>query len=98
MLKYAGISSFMHYLKQLKISVDMGDEIFQNMREGNWFIDYTFDRLGFMKEELQEVIEYVGDLFEQVKKLPHSFRPKFGALAIEKVYNAALKDLISFKI
>jgi hypothetical protein len=41
----------------------MGDEIFNNMREGNWFIDYTLDRLSFMKDELGDVIKYLSDLF-----------------------------------
>lgn len=30
----------------------MGDEIFNNMREGNWLIDYITDRLKWMESDL----------------------------------------------
>lgn len=42
---YAGLSSFIFKLKQIKLNKDMGDELFDNIREGNWYIDYTLDRI-----------------------------------------------------
>ena len=92
----------MHYYKKLKINVDMGDEIFGNMRDGNWLIDYSRNRLqsdhNIMGTELEAVFDFYGEFFEDVKKLPVSFRPKYGSAIIEKVYNAALKYLIQYKM
>lgn len=39
----------MRTIRQLKVSGDMGHELFNNMREGNWMLDYTVDRLSFMQ-------------------------------------------------
>lgn len=46
------MTSIIHLLRILKVSGDMGHEIFDNIRQGNWLIDYSINRLGFMKEEL----------------------------------------------
>lgn len=50
--RYAGITSFMTHYRRLKVSGDMGHELFSNMRDGNWLIDYSTERLGFMREDL----------------------------------------------
>lgn len=35
---YAGITSFIHILNELKISHDMGHELFNNIRNGDWYL------------------------------------------------------------
>ena len=39
--KYAGIASFMTIYRRLKVSGDMGHELFDNMRKGNWYLEYA---------------------------------------------------------
>lgn len=46
----------MHILKQIKISHDMGHELLENLRRGDWFIEYTRNRLLYMEEELGQTI------------------------------------------
>ena len=50
--KYSGLASIMHMLRYLKVQGDMGHELFQNMRAGNWLLDYSLDRLEFMPDLL----------------------------------------------
>ena len=50
--QYAGITSVIHMLRGLKISKDMGAELFDNIRKGDWLIDYTVNRIiDYQKQE-----------------------------------------------
>lgn len=42
---YAGLTSVVHLLRELKLSKDMGAELFENIRAGDWLIDYTVGRI-----------------------------------------------------
>lgn len=42
---YCGIASFIHLLGKIKKDKDMGAEIFDNIRQGDWYLDYTVERL-----------------------------------------------------
>jgi hypothetical protein len=42
----------MSFYKKLKVSGDMGHELFDNMRKGDWYLEYAKDRLTFMQTEL----------------------------------------------
>jgi glycogen debranching enzyme len=44
-MTYCGIASFMTIFRQLKASGDMGHELFDNMRNGDWYIEYVLNRL-----------------------------------------------------
>ena len=46
---YAGITSFMSVYKKLKVSGDMGHELLDNMRKGDWYLEYAKDRITFMQ-------------------------------------------------
>ena len=43
--QYAGLTTYMYLLNELKFTKDMGAELFDNLRNGNWLIDYVVDRL-----------------------------------------------------
>jgi hypothetical protein len=60
-MTYCGIASFMTILRELKLSGDLGHELFNNMRQGDWYLDYAINRLHFMKDELQPVIDFLLD-------------------------------------
>ena len=44
-MPYSGIASLIHMFKKTKLTKDLGAEIFENMREGNWLLDYTVSRI-----------------------------------------------------
>lgn len=95
---YSGIASFMTLLRQLKVSGDMGHELFNNMRAGDWYLDYAKDRLNFMKSELRSVIEFLEKNYSLIKILPKSLRPKYGSRVIEKLYNAAVYEITQVRM
>ncbi len=74
-LTYAGISSFMNLIHKLKIKTDMGHELFENMRQGDWYLDYAKDRLSFMSTEFLQLNNFLKEAYQQIKVLPKSFRP-----------------------
>lgn len=85
----------MHIYRELKVSREMSHELFKNMREGDWYLDYSIHRLtAFMKEELELVIDYLQECLQQVKKLSKYLRPKYGSRVIEKLYNAVLYEIL----
>jgi glycogen debranching enzyme len=67
---YSGIASFMTILRDLKVNGDMGHELFNNMRAGDWYLDYAKDRLGFMQSELKPLIEFLNAHYGYIKALP----------------------------
>lgn len=78
--------------RKIKLSKDLGSEIFENMRKGNWLLDYTVDRIkDYANSEpsigLHALAEFLGDYVEAVKSLPSPIRPKYGTKVIETIYN-----------
>ena len=76
----------------------MGHELFDNMREGNWYLDYAKDRLSFFQREFQQVINFLNDAYHHIKIMPKAFRPKYGSRVIEKLYNAAIFEITQVRM
>lgn len=100
---YCGITSYIHLLKYIKKSKDMGAELFDNVREGDWLIDYTVNRLRTYQAQeptigLQNVITWFDEQFTAVKKLPTFLKPKYVSRIIETVYNAAVREIMCKRV
>ena len=96
--KYAGLASFMQILRGLKVSNNMGHELLDNMRRGNWYIDYALERLADFKPELSQAYTFLATCFDQVKRINSTFRPKYVAMVIEKLYYASLFHLLHIQM
>ena len=92
--KYAGIASVMHVLRHLKVNGDMGHELCNNMREGNWYVDYTVQRLSEC-EPLRAVTAYLNEYLAHVKRLQPTYKPLHGCRVIEKLYNCAVYEVVA---
>ena len=88
----------MTILRELKVSGDLSHELFDNMRAGDWYLEYARDRLKYMGKELEPVINYFNETINQLKKLPMPLRPKFGSRIIEKLYNAAVYEITQVRM
>jgi len=42
----------------------MGHELFNNIREGDWLMAYSVDRLKFMNDDLGAVIAFLNEHFD----------------------------------
>lgn len=71
----------------------MGHELFDNMRKGNWYLDYALDRLSSFKPELDQTITFLKDTLFHVKSLSPPLRPKYGSRVLEKLHRAVLYNL-----
>ena len=83
----------MHFLQQLKISGDMGDALLDNIRSGDWLMEYSQARLESQISQmprLQGISDFIRGAFADAKKLPSHFKPKYVCRIIEKVFNAVL--------
>lgn len=71
-MPYSGIASLMHMFRKTKLSKDMGCEIFNNMREGDWLLDYTTNRIREYADSepsigLHDLADFLADYLGAVK-------------------------------
>lgn len=86
----------MHLFSQLKQSSDMGHELLDNIRQGDWLMDYTLQRIASQLTEmprLQGVHNLLASAFADVRQMPSTYKPKYACRVFEKVYCAALSLL-----
>ena len=101
--QYAGITTFMYLLDGLKFSKDMGAEIFDNIRNGDWMIDYVVGRLrDYQSQEpsigLTNLIDFLDEYFQSVKNLPAYLKPKYASRIIESVHHQTTKEILNNRI
>ena len=93
---YAGLQGPLHKLQQLKLSGDMGHPLLDNIRQGDWLLDYTLARVESQLPEmrrLQGVHDLMRRAFGDIKRLPLSHKPRYVTRLLEKIFNAALSLL-----
>ena len=52
---YAGLQGPLHKLQQLKLSGDMGHPLLDNIRQGDWLLDYTLARVESQLGEMRRL-------------------------------------------
>jgi len=102
-MAYSGIASLIHMFKKQKIYKDMNCEIFSNMKNGNWLLDYTVSRIReYANQEptigLNALADFMGDYIEAVKCLPGHLRPKYGTKVIETIYYRIVKEIMCVRM
>ena len=97
---YSGIASMMHMLKKTKLFNDMGAEIFENIRAGDWLLDYTVNRiLDYAAQEPTINLQMYGQLMQEyvalVKQCPPYMKPQLTCKVIESFYNATVSEVMN---
>ena len=100
---YAGVVSYIHILNDLKLSKDLGAEIFDNVRAGDWLIDYHTNRIReYTQKEptigLSKLATLLEEQFGAVKKLPAGLKPKYVSKIMETIYNQVVKEIMNRRI
>lgn len=97
-LVYCGLEGWMHPLRQVAQSNDLGHPVCAHLREGTWAMDYITDRLFKQTDELPRLAkpaQWLKDRFDLIKtSCPSFMRPKYFALVIFTAYKAARKTAI----
>ena len=83
---YAGIGSIVYLLRFLKETQDLGHPLFNNIREGNWLLDYVIHRYND-NENTKFLIPILEEIFDNVKKLPKRAKPHYFAKTICYLWN-----------
>eukprot|EP01022_Parablepharisma_sp_SALTPOND_P008156 TRINITY_DN135298_c0_g1_i1.p1 TRINITY_DN135298_c0_g1~~TRINITY_DN135298_c0_g1_i1.p1 ORF type:complete len:1666 (-),score=190.28 TRINITY_DN135298_c0_g1_i1:86-5026(-) len=83
--KYAGIAGLMHEFNKCKNEPAACNVIFENIKEGNWLIDYHLKRISEVPE-LRGVYEWLLKYLASVKELPPHIRPKWFVFVISKLF------------
>lgn len=89
---FAGIAGICIPLKKIIKYNDMGHPIFNNLREGNWLMDYTVDRLS-QEPLLVDIQNWLKKQFEVIKKLPRGFIPVHFCRVMMCLYNNTLEEV-----
>ena len=72
----------------------MGCELFQNVREGPWLLDYLSSRLeGY--PNLCLIKTYLRNSSDQIKNLPQGLRPKYFSKVLLQVFSKATEAILT---
>ncbi|PVU96658.1 hypothetical protein BB561_001053 [Smittium simulii] len=97
-LPYCGYQGWMSYLSKIIVNNDLGHPLFDNLRAGNWALDYIVHRLekySIQYPKLLDLITWLQSRFDIIKKLPKNLVPKYFSMIICTSYNEAIKRALS---
>ncbi len=102
-LVYAGLQGWWSLLKDIIKDNNLAHPLCQNLRDGQWALDYTVGRLERMSQEpefhkLAKPAVWLKDRFDAIRSIPSFLLPRYFALVIRTLYSAAWKrgiDLMS---
>jgi glycogen debranching enzyme len=97
-LVFAGIQGFVSVLQTIRLSNDMGHQLFNNLRGGNWIMDYILYRVERQmrvneseKNKWSGLYNWLKEYFEAAKKLPRYLIPKSFDRILMKLYLSAIE-------
>ena len=99
-LVYAGLQGWWSLLKDIIRSNDLGHPLCQNLRDGQWALDYIVNRMDRVSKDwcggrLQKSARWLQERFNLIKKVPNHLLPRYFAMVIQTVYSAAFHRGIS---
>jgi glycogen debranching enzyme len=83
--KFAGIAGLVHEFIKCRSATNACDPIFNNVKEGNWLIDYHLARVKDYSE-LSEVYSWMEKYLSIVKDMPVDLKPKWFVKVIMKLF------------
>ncbi|KAI7900607.1 glycogen debranching enzyme [Cokeromyces recurvatus] len=89
-LVYAGLQGFMSVLNLIIENNDLGHPLCDNLRAGQWALDYSIHRLEKYKQDypsLERLIDWFKERAELIRQVPDFLVPKCFALIIKTAYD-----------
>ncbi|OLN93243.1 Glycogen debranching enzyme [Colletotrichum chlorophyti] len=93
-LVYAGLQGWWSILKDIIKDNNLAHPLCQNLRDGQWALDYIVGRLeriskthGF--ERLEKPAVWLKERFDAIRKIPSFLLPRYFGLVLRTLYNAS---------
>ncbi|KAK4685222.1 glycogen debranching enzyme, partial [Tremellales sp. Uapishka_1] len=97
-LVYCGLEGWMHPLREIMATNDLGHPLCAHLRAGTWALDYVLSRLEKQVGDLPHLAKptaWFKARFDLIKSTVPSFmRPKYFALVIYEAYKAARRAVV----
>jgi glycogen debranching enzyme len=97
-LVYCGLQGIMNVLEKQRLYNNLGHGLFENLRSGDWLMDYITSRLKkyhdlkpTMRPNLLELSKWLNDLFKALQKMPRYLLPFYFDLVITGLYIKAIE-------
>lgn len=93
-LVYAGLQGWWSVLKVVVRNNDLGHPICNNLRDGQWALDYVVSRLQRIakreqRPSIHKAAAWLSGRFDAIRKIPNFLLPRYFALVIQTAYNAS---------
>lgn len=76
-IKYAGIAPLVRLAKKFTKKQDLGNGLFQKIRQGDWLMNYIEERLAEYGPERHGALNELKNGFKLVRALPAKLKPKY---------------------
>ncbi|KAI1638437.1 glycogen debranching enzyme [Biscogniauxia mediterranea] len=91
---YAGLQGWWSILKDVIKENNLAHPLCQNLRDGQWALDYTVGRLERMSKEpefagLEQPAIWLKERFDAIRGIPSFLLPRYFALVVRTAYRAA---------
>ncbi|XP_046883319.1 glycogen debranching enzyme isoform X2 [Hypomesus transpacificus] len=94
-LKYAGLQGVMSVLADLRPQNDLGHPFCDNLRQGDWMMQYISNRLEARGGALGEVGTWLAAMFDYLKHVPRYLIPCYFDAIMVGIYTTALDHTFS---
>jgi len=93
-LVYAGLQGWWSILKNIIRENNLAHPLCQNLRDGQWALDYTVGRIERASKEerysrLDKPAAWLKERFDAIRRIPSSLLPRYFGLVLRTVYTAA---------
>ncbi|XP_076027570.1 glycogen debranching enzyme-like [Genypterus blacodes] len=90
-LKYGGLQGFMSVMAELRPKNDLGHPLCENLRQGDWMMDFISNRLLAKGGALAEVGRWFRAMFSYLKPAPRYLLPSYFDAIVQGAYSSALE-------
>lgn len=96
---YCGLEGWMHHLRYVIRTNDLGHPLCSHLRDGSWAFDYVLERMRKSSKQCPNLVGPIQWFEERVRlikaKIPAFMRPKYFALLIYTAYKACQERAIA---
>ncbi|XP_070709042.1 glycogen debranching enzyme-like isoform X1 [Pempheris klunzingeri] len=94
-LNYGGLQGLMSVMAEIRPENDLGHPLCDNLRQGDWMMDYVSNRLLAHGGALGEVGHWFQAMFSYLKHIPHFLVPCYFDSIIQGAYTTALEAVFT---